>query len=416
MNGGRATPPGGWTIYAVRFLTYSTWGVLYPFFTVWLLDQKLFSAADCGLITGAAVLANRLGSLAFVRVLPPGRERSAIIGSQIAMAAAAGLLCAMVSTEVASLLAWMLVSAAFGLAGSLATLAQLTLIVHQFGPEETRRAFSYENVALNAAGGLAPFVSSLAYAATGRFYVLAPIGFAVLAGVLATRLATGRVPVRRPAAKGSEPGILPPGMPVLLGVNFLTHITYAQFYGVFAAYATSSLGARDVGLLFAFASVAIVVTQSWVTRLCRDRGEPVIIVTANLALGAGTALLVAPGGGMALMLCAVLAITVGEMLYGPVYQTLAVAVAGGRTSLAVGALTFVWGLAESLAVAAGLWLIGAGLGPVTFLLGAAAAVAAVVIVAVFHRRFAAMAASATADSAEASGAVSAVRPTADSTS
>ncbi|APY84427.1 hypothetical protein DCW30_04175 [Streptomyces alfalfae] len=409
----RATPPGGWTIYAVRFLTYSTWGVLYPFYTVWLLDQGLFSTADCGLITGAAVLANRLGSLAFVRVLPPGRERGAIIGSQLAMAATAGLLCAMVVLQIGSLLAWTLVSAAFGLAGSLATLAQLTLIVHRFGPGEARRAFSCENVALNAAGGLAPFVSSLAYAATGRFYVLAPIGFAVLAGVLATRLAAGRVPVRQPAAKAPQTTGLPAGMPVLLGVNFLTHITYAQFYGVFAVYATPSLGARSVGLLFAFASFAIVVTQALVTRLCRDRGEPVLIMAANLALGAGTALLVAPGGGMALMLCAVLAITVGEMLYGPVYQTLAVAVAGGRTSLAVGSLTFVWGLAESLAVAAGLWLIGAGLGPVTFLLGAAAAVAALVIVAVCHRRFAAMAEGALAHSAASAPAV---RPTADSTS
>ncbi|WP_371524635.1 MFS transporter [Streptomyces sp. NBC_01283] len=408
MSRERAAPPGGWTIYAVRFLTYSTWGVLYPFFTVWLLDQDSFSTADCGLITGAAVLANRLGSLAFVRVLPPGSERASIIGSQLVMAAAAGLMCAMALLPVGSLIAWMLVSGIFGLAGSLATLAQLTLIVHQFGPEETRRAFSYENVALNAAGGLAPFVSSLAYAATGRYYVLAPIGFAVLAGLLATRLATGRVPVRETPGKAPDPAVLPRGMGALLGVNFLTHITYAQFYGVFAAYASPSLGARSVGLLFAFASVAIVVTQALVTRLCREAREPALIVGANLALGAGTILLVAPQGGMALMLLAVLAITIGEMLYGPVYQTLAVAVAGGRTSLAVGALTFVWGLAESLAVAAGLWLIGAGLGAATFLIGGGAALAVVVIVAVMHRSFAAM--------ANTPVPVPAARRTADSTS
>lgn len=410
MSRERAAPPGGWTIYAVRFLTYSTWGVLYPFFTVWLLDQDSFSTADCGLITGAAVLANRLGSLAFVRVLPPGSERTSIIGSQLVMAAAAGLMCAMALLPVGSLIAWMLVSGIFGLAGSLATLAQLTLIVHQFGPEETRRAFSYENVALNAAGGLAPFVSSLAYAATGRYYVLAPIGFAVLAGLLATRLATGRVPVHEAPGKAPDSAVLPRGMGTLLGVNFLTHITYAQFYGVFAAYASPSLGVRSVGLLFAFASVAIVVTQALVTRLCREAREPALIVGANLALGAGTILLVAPQGGMALMLLAVLAITIGEMLYGPVYQTLAVAVAGGRTSLAVGALTFVWGLAESLAVAAGLWLIGAGLGAATFLIGGGSALAVVVIVAVMHRSFAAMA------NTPAPTPAPAARRTADSTS
>ncbi|MBX7550326.1 MFS transporter [Streptomyces sp. NPDC004232] len=392
MTGVRGAPPGGWTIYVVRFLTYSTWGVLYPFFTVWLLDQKLLSAADCGLVTGAAVLANRLGSLAFVRVLPPGSERRSIVGSQLAMAAAAAVMCAMALLSVRSLAGWVLVAAAFGLAGSLATLAQLTLIVHQFGPEETRRAFSYENVALNAAGGLAPFVSALAYAATGRLYVLAPIGFAVVAGLLATRLAPGRAPVvETPAAAPDPASAAPRGMLTLLGVNFLTHVTYAQFYGVFAVYASPTLGARDVGLLFAFASVAIVALQSLVTRWARGAGEPALIVAGNLALGTGTALLVAPEGGMALMLLAVVAVSVGEMLYGPVYQTLAVAVAGGRTSLAVGSLTFVWGLAESLAVAVGLWLVGAGLGALTFLAGAGAAVAVVVIVAVLHRRFSAMA-------------------------
>ncbi|GHH24510.1 MFS transporter [Streptomyces rubradiris] len=397
MTGVRGAPPGGWAIYAVRFLTYSTWGVLYPFFTVWLLDQKLFSAADCGLITGAAVLANRLGSLAFVRVLPPGGERRAIVGSQLAMAAAAAVMCAMALLTVRSLVGWTLVSAAFGLAGSLATLAQLTLIVRQFGPGEIRRAFSYENVALNAAGGLAPFVSSLAYAATGRLYVLAPIGFAVLAGLLAARLRPGRAPAAE--APATAPDTLPArrrGMFLLLGVNFLTHVTYAQFYGVFAVYAEPSLGARNIGLLFAFASVTIVVLQSLVTRWARGAGEPALIAAANLTLGAGTALLVAPEGGMALMALAVVAISVGEMLYGPVYQTLAVNVSGGRTSLAVGSLTFVWGVSESLAVAAGLWLIGAGHGALTFVAGTCAAVAVVLIVAVLHRRFSAMAGTAEA--------------------
>ncbi|WP_031170628.1 MFS transporter [Streptomyces durhamensis] len=396
MTGLRGAPPGGWTIYVVRFLTYSTWGVLYPFFTVWLLDQRLFSTADCGLVTGAAVLANRLGSLAFVRVLPPGGERRSIIGSQIAMGLAAAVMCAMALLAVSSLIGWMLVSAAFGLAGSLATLAQLTLIVHQFGPQEARRAFSYENVALNAAGGLAPFVSSLAYAATGRLYALAPIGFAVLAGVLATRLAPAAGPAARTPATTPDTPALPRGAVLLLGAKFLTTVTYAQFYGLFAAYASPRLGPQSVGVLFAFASVAIVVLQSLVTRCSRGAGEPALIVVANLALGAGTALLVAPEGGMALMFLAVIAITIGEMIYVPVYQALAVAVAGGRTSLAVGALTFVAGLAESLAVMTGLWLIGAGLGAVPFLAGAGTAAAVVVLAAVFHHRFAAMAATAEA--------------------
>ncbi|WP_240139712.1 hypothetical protein [Streptomyces sp. MUM 178J] len=400
MTGRPRTPPGGWTPYVLRFFSYGAWGVLYPFFPVWLLDSGLFTAGGVGLIVGAAVLANRLGSLAFVKVMRPGSERNFIIGSQAAIAAAAAVMCLMGLLSVRSLAGWLLLSTVFGLACSLATLAQLTLIVHQFDSTQTRRAFSYENIALNAAGGLAPLVSSLAYTASERFYALAPIGFAAVGILLAARLAGRSAPAAGApaAARPATPGRRT--VAILLAANFLTTVAYAQFYGVFSAHATPLLGARSVGLLFAAGSVAIVLLQTLVTRWSRTLGEPALVVVSNLALGAGTALLVAAGAGLPAMLLAVLGITLGEMIYGPVYQTLAVGISGGRPALAIGTLTFVWGLAESLAVVAGLALVGAGLGPVSFLGGAAAALAVVALVVVFRRHFTAMAAFANVTSTE----------------
>jgi hypothetical protein len=400
MTGVPKTPPGGWTPYILRFFSYGTWGVLYPFFPLWLLGSGLFTVSGCGLVVGAAVLANRLGSLAFVRVLRPGSERRFVIGSQVAMGAASAVMCLMGLLSVRSLAAWLLVSAAFGLASSLATLAQLTMIVNQFDSVHTRSAFSYENIALNAAGGVAPLISSLVYTASERFYALAPIGFAFVGILLATRLTSRSTnPADAPAgARSAMPGRAV--VAILLTANFLTTLAYAQFYGVFSAYATPLLGAQRVGVLFAAGSVAIVLLQSLVTRWSRTTGEPALVVLSNLAMAAGTALLAAAGAGMPVMLLAVLGITLGEMIYGPVYQTLAVGISGGRPTVAIGALTFVWGLAESLAVVCGLSLVGAGMGLVSFLGGATTCLAAAALVRVFRRHFTAMAAFANSKSAE----------------
>ncbi|MFJ8040275.1 MFS transporter [Kitasatospora sp. NPDC096147] len=384
-------PPGGWTPYVLRFFSYGTWGVLYPFLPVWLLAGDRLTAGQTGLVVGGAVLANRLGSLLFVKVLRPGSERAFVIGSQLVMAAVAGALCLAGLAGLRAVGGWLLLAVVFGLAGSLATLAQLTLIVHQFDPAQTRSAFSYENIALNAAGGLAPLLSSLVLTVSEPLYPLAPLPFALVGVVLATRLAVRPGPPPAAAGATAQRRAARPVVAVLLAANFLTTLAYAQFYGVFSAYATPELGVRRIGLLFAVASVAIVALQSLVTRWTRGLGEPALVLLANLAMAAGTGLLVAVGTGMPVLLVAVLAITLGEMVYGPVYQTLAVNVSGGRPALAIGALTFVWGVAESLAVVAGLALVGAGLGPLSFLGGALGCLAVVALVTAGRRHFAAMA-------------------------
>jgi predicted MFS family arabinose efflux permease len=69
-------------------------------------------------------------------------------------------------------------------------------------------------------------------------------------------------------------------------------------------------------------------------------------------------------------------ITAAEMVWGPFYQVLAVRAFAGRTTLAMGMITFAWGLAEALATVLGLILIDAGTGRLSIMLGAGACVAA----------------------------------------
>jgi hypothetical protein len=76
--------------------------------------------------------------------------------------------------------------------------------------------------------------------------------------------------------------------------------------------------------------------------------------------------------GIAAALAAVLLVTLGEMVYGPVYQSIAVRLRPDRPTYALGTLTFVWGVAESSASVIGLTLLGMGLGSASFLLAVAA--------------------------------------------
>jgi MFS family permease len=363
-------------IYVVRFFSYGVWGVVYPFLAVWLLGLRIFDEGTVGLVIGVSVIANRVGALAFVRVVERYDKRLVIIISQLVASGAAVGMHALSLGPTRSLGAWVAAGAVFGLASSVATLAQLTFIARQFPPHESKRAFAYENIALNIAGGALPLLSAFLVASVTGLYVLVPVLFATFSIALAARLPRDAADPGE-ARESGEPGESGTGAPrwpdltVLLGFNFLTLLVYAQFYGVYPLYAVRAMGEQKIGLVFAASSVMIVALQAFITRMSARADDARLIALANAAMAVGSLLLIFTAGGMPLALLAVLGITIGEMIYGPVYQSLAVRVFRDRATLAMGAVTFVWGVSESLAILVGLTLIGAGLGPVSFLIGAA---------------------------------------------
>ncbi|MFJ5777061.1 MFS transporter [Streptomyces sp. NPDC093094] len=369
-------------IYVVRFTSWCSWGVLYPFLAVWLLREDVLDETAVGMVAGAAVIANRVGSLLFAPLVHRADKRTVVIASQLAVVVFSCALWLLGGAAAGSVLPWLAFAALFGLANSVATLAQVTFIAVQFPPGETRRAFSHENVALNIGAGVGPVLSSLALARTPDGYALAPVPFAVLSAVLAAFLPRDRPRTAEDEEPAAGDAPAPRVLPVFLAMNFLTLLAYAQFYSVFPTEAEPALGSTAIGLLFAFSSAVIVVSQVPLTRLVARFGERTQAAAANLATAAGIALLLRADTGPGPALAAVLLLTLGEMVYGPLYQAVAVRLMPGRPTYAMGVVTFVWGLAESLAGAVGLVLVGAGLGSAAFLGAAAGCVAVAGLAAV----------------------------------
>jgi MFS family permease len=367
------------TIYLIRLTSWCSWGVLYPFLAVWLLRQGLLDGAAVGLVVGAAVITSRVGALVFAPLVERFQKRTVIIAAQVAVVLTAIALHTLSATAPFSIVPWLAAAALFGLAHSVSTLAQITFIADQVPADRITRAFSYENVALNVGAGIAPLLSSLVITTMPTGYALAPIPFAVVTAGLARTLARDPVAAGPPPPAAVRPVAGRWMLPLFLAMNFLTLLAYAQFYGVFPARAEPSLGATRVGLLFAFSSVVIVLCQVPVTVLTARLGERTLVVAANLLTAAGTALLLRAGTGIVAALAAVLLVTLGEMVYGPVYQAIAVRLRPDRPTYALGTLTFVWGVAESSASVVGLALLGMGLGTAPFLLAAAGCLVAAAI-------------------------------------
>jgi MFS family permease len=374
-------------IYVVRFISYAVWGVVYPFLAVWLLDLGIFDEGSVGLIIGVAVIANRIGSLALVRVVERHDKRLAIIWSQLLAIAAAVALHLLSTGPNGSMVVWAALAGVFGLANSVATLAQVAFIAQQFPHEERKRAFAYENIALNVAGGIAPLLSSFAILSLTGQYALIPIMFAVVTIVLAARLprdVAGAAVDRTKQSDVDQFGWY--DRAVVLGFTFLTMVTYSQFYGVFPVYAVKDLGEDTIGWLFAASSVMIVLLQAVVFRLSAKTDDVRLIVIANLVMAAGCLLLIFTANGVSLILVAVLCIAIGEMIEGPLYQALAVQAFKAKPTRAMGAVTFIWGLGEAAAIVVGLALIGGGMGYLSFLIGTGAAVLVAGMAVVLRQR------------------------------
>jgi MFS family permease len=360
-------------ICTVRFFTWCGWGVLIPFLAVWLHGLGVLSGAGIAVVVSAAVIANRIGALPFAGAIGRYDKRLVTAGCQLAVVAATIAMATLAHHRSGWLAGWLAAAVAFGLANSIATVAQIAYLAGQFDPDSSQQAFSYENVALNLGGGITPALSAVVLVGAPAAFPYLPMVFALTGAALCLRMPPEAQRQRPPAPDDSVHSGPSPG-PFLL-LNFLTILAYAQFADVFPAYAAEALGARTVGVLFTLSCVAIVVLQVPLTRVSGRLDTTTQVCLANLTAAVGTLLLMNPSGGLPVVCLAVCLVTVAEMSYGPLYQAMAVRALGGSTTTALAVLTFVWGVAESLATLVGLWLVAAHRGHLSMLLGALAAAA-----------------------------------------
>jgi predicted MFS family arabinose efflux permease len=356
-------------IYAIRFFSYCSWGVLYPFFGVWLLKINTLSPDGIGVVIALAVISNRVGSILIAPIITNIDKRSVIVASQLFVILASIAFYMLATFRIDSFIAWSAVAVLFGLANSIATLAQITYIAIRFAPKDHVRAFSYENVALNIAAGVAPFISSLIVANIPEYMALSPIAFAITGVIMACFIpsAQGKNHKEESGAKVRQAGssvIL-----AFLMMNFLTMIAYAQFYGVFPIYGVKFIEEEVIGLIFAFSSFLIITLQLPLTKYTEEKNNLFVLCLANIFTAFGTVLLIYTGLGISYVLLAVLFIVIGEVVYAPMYQAIALYVVNKSATTALAVLTFVWGVAESIAIYIGVILVQNDQGVYSFLAG-----------------------------------------------
>lgn len=372
------------TLYVIRFLTWGAWSILFTFFAVWLATSAPFSAADIAIIAGTLAMTSRAGALLFTRRIGKGDFRAVMISTQVLLMAAIIWLQWLHLHQIYTLGAWLLGVAVLGIANSVSTLTQLTFIASGNAKDDTVTAFSKENVALNLSAGITPYLSALVLAHLPDWYLTFALLYCLPTIALCMRIS---VTQRRPPAcnEPQAPGPNGQSRTRFLVINFLSFFAFAQFYNVFPFYAEDSLGAEKIGLFFAASSVLIVTLQIPLTRLCAQRNRRDMIIAANLALAVGVYALLFATQKVTAMVAALLLLTLAEMIFGPLYQSMSIKLFPGRPAFAMAVLTFTWALAETAATTLGVYMVAQGNAAALFTLAAMAA--ALVVAIVWGRRY-----------------------------
>lgn len=356
------------SLYVIRFFTWGAWSILFTFFAVWLGESGQFGASDIALLAGTLALTNRAGSLLFTPWIARIPFRTLMICMQVLVMFAIIWLQWLHLHQIYGLMPWLSGVALFGLANSVSTLAQLTFIACGNAKDDTVAAFSKENVALNLSAGITPYASAMVLAHYPQWYLAFALIFCLPTIALCMRVqpAKGhRTDDPTPARAGARSPDVPSKVR-FLAINFLSFFAFSQFYNVFPFYAQSSLGAERIGLFFAASSLLIVVLQLPLTRLCERAKRRDLIIAANLALALGVYALLFATTQVSAMVAAVLLLTLAEMIFGPLYQSMSIRLFPGRPAFAMAMLTFTWALAETCATTLGVFMVARGHGAAVF--------------------------------------------------
>lgn len=361
-------------IYLIRFTTWGSWSLLFSFFAVWLAGESPFSAGAISLLGASIALCNRAGSLLFVNWVARAQIRHLLVLTQSLISLAIIGIYLLHASHNYSLVAWLPLVCAYGLGHSLASLAQLTYIAAGHTGSDHVKAFSLENVALNLSAGITPYASAIILKHWPGYYPLFPLLYCAATVALCFTLGASRREgnaerERHPQTPREGSAV---AVALFLAINALSFFAFSHFYNVFPLHAQPRLNPETIGLWFALSSGLIVVLQLPLTRLLAGSRRGVLTVGSNLLMGLGMVALYHASGTPAVALGAVLLLTLAEMVFGPLYQVMALSLFPGRPAFAMAVLTLTWALAEALATGTGLYLVAQGQAWLTFALAAGA--------------------------------------------
>jgi predicted MFS family arabinose efflux permease len=355
MHGEQPTMKNIQRIYFIRFLSNFCQSIFFPFWAVWLMQEKISTPTEAALTVSLGIFATRLSSLLFSKFVNQYPKKYVLITALAFASIFYSLLYYLFIKNIHAITAWVALSLLIGASLSVTSLSLVSYIATQQNEKNQQTGFSIINIALNLSSGAGPFLAAIILLKNSNIFPLAPIIFSVCSILVCIRL-TPDTPTHtntsEPFHCGGQQYIF------FIFLNCLTFIGYAQFYDVFPVYAMQTLNEKSIGSLFIISSIIIVLTQMPITKLMKRRSPLSAMIIANFILAAGTVLFI-PGiksSGYYYCVLGVILISVAETIYAPLYQLLAVQLFKPTNAvLSLAIQSFAWGSAEAIATFSGVY-------------------------------------------------------------
>jgi MFS family permease len=367
-------------IYIIRFFSNFCQSVFFPFFAVWLLKERIFSPTQAAFVVSVGIFSTRLSAVFLSKWISYYHKKYIIIISLFFISILYALFYFLAVKGVAYFLIWMTISILVGGALSVNSLAILSYIALHNEQNKYHHHFSIINIALNLSSGLGPFLGAMALAHNKNVFPLIPIIFSFLSIGSCLRLGKGNIKntniqVYSPFHLGGKRYIF------FIILNMLTFIGYAQFYDVFPIYAVGIMSEKIISILFILSSIIIVFAQLPITHIMQQLSEETSILISNLMLAIGTLLFISVSvNGVVVCAVGVIFISLSEVIYAPLYQSLAIKLfEPHHLVLSLAIQSFCWGLAEAAATFLGIYVSQQGHGTISIVIGALSALVVSVI-------------------------------------
>jgi len=365
-----------WWLVAASALKHSAWGMIVPFWALYLTGTLHATGAEAGallaLAGGVGLVGAPLGGILADRL---GRRRT-LIGAAIV---GGTLTCAYgLSTN---LLAIALITPVMGIAGDVEGPAVSAAIADLVEPELRTEAYGLRRQATNLTFALGPPLGALVTLGFSLRWIFVAAGLVNLA---VTMIYVRAVPETLPERKEGEAhprlrDALRDRLLLLLalgtGIGIMVYVQFDSVLGVFL-HANRGYALATWGLVFGLNPIIVGLAQYPVARWAGKRSP-----RAMLALGTvlqGLALFALwPASPIVLLVVSILVLTAGEMILSPVASALAAALAPSHLRGSYeGVVDVAFAVFWSPGVLIGLWLIGRGHGEVMLVLALPLALAA----------------------------------------
>jgi predicted MFS family arabinose efflux permease len=361
-------------IYFIRFCSNFCQAVFFPFFAVWLWKEKLFSSTEAAFIVSFGIFSTRLSAVLFSKLVNNYHKKYIIISSLLLISILYSFFYFFAVHDVSNFLAWVTLSILVGGSLSVNSLALLSYIAIHNDEKKHHAGFSVINIALNLSSGLGPFLGAITLSHHEKIFPLVPIAFSLLSVFTCFFLAKDSVTNKKIVSitkfhLGGNKFIS------FIILNILTFVGYAQFYDVFPIYAMRGMNEQTIGVLFIISSIIIVFVQMPMTKIIEKLSAETSIFISNLMLCVGTLLFI-PAADNGFFICSlgVIVISLAEVMYAPLYQSIAIKLfEPNNPVLSLAIQSFSWGLAEAIATFVGIYTAGHGNGYISIMLGAMAA-------------------------------------------